>query len=187
VFGGRPFNPELHDNYFVDVDNAAGAALATQYLIDLGRRRIATITGPTNMQAPLDRTRGWSETLERAGLPTDLVANGDFTMISGARAMRELLVQEPAVDAVFVASDLMAVGAVSVLREQGLDIPGDVAVVGFDDSPAALSGGIQLTTVHQPSAEMGRRMAELMLSLLRGESPERKNFMPTRIVVRDSA
>ena len=101
--------------------------------------------------------------------------------------MRELLDREPELDGVFVASDLMATGAVSVLRERGRSIPGDVAVVGFDDSPAAIGGDIQLTTVHQPSMEMGEKMAEMLLRLLRGEPTEREWIMQTRMVLRESA
>lgn len=187
VFGGRPYHPELHQNNYVDVDNAAGAAMGTQYLLDLGRRRIATIAGPDNMQAAIDRNEGWLRTVGAAGLPTDLVVHGDFTLAGGAAAMRELLQRAPDLDAVFVASDLMASGAVSVLRERGLTVPQDVAVVGFDDSSAATSGEIRLTTVHQPSREMGAEMAGMLLRLLRGEPVERERVMPTRMVVRDSA
>ncbi|CAN5389239.1 LacI family DNA-binding transcriptional regulator [soil metagenome] len=187
VFGGRPYNPELHRNNYVDVDNAAGAAMGTQYLIDKGRRRIATIAGPDNMQAAIDRTEGWYRAVRASGIADDLCVHGDFTLASGAAAMRELLQRDPHLDGLFVASDLMASGAISVLRERGMSVPGDVAVVGFDDSSAATSGEIRLTTVHQPSREMGEEMAGMLLALLRGEPTERERIMPTRIVVRDSA
>lgn len=187
VFGGRPFHPESHRNNYVDVDNAAGAALGTRHLIELGRRRIATIAGPANMQAAVDRHDGWVRAVEDAGLDASLVAFGDFTMAGGAAAMRALLEREPAIDGVFVASDLMASGAVSVLRNRGLRVPQDVAVVGFDDSSAATSGEVGLTTIHQPSREMGIEMARMLLAILRGESPERERVMPTRLVIRESA
>ncbi|CAN5332025.1 LacI family DNA-binding transcriptional regulator [soil metagenome] len=188
VFGGRPYRPELHENnHYVDVDNAAGAAMGTQHLLDLGRRRIGTIAGPTNMQAAVDRTEGWLAAMRAAGQDTSLLAHGDFTMASGAAAMRELLDLDPAIDGVFVASDLMATGAISVLRERGRAVPADVAIVSFDDSSAALSGEIALTTVHQPSREMGAEMVRMLLALLRGEPTERARVMPTRMVVRDSA
>jgi DNA-binding LacI/PurR family transcriptional regulator len=187
VFGGRPFRPDLHRNNYVDVDNAEGAAMGTQYLLDLGRKRIATIAGPDNMQAAIDRTEGWQRAVRASGQAADLVVHGDFTMASGVAAMRELLERAPDLDGVFVASDLMATGAISVLRERGRAVPGDVAVVGFDDSSAATGGEIQLTTVHQPSREMGAEMARMLLALLRGETIERERVMPTRIVVRDSA
>jgi LacI family transcriptional regulator len=187
VFGGRPYRPEQHQNNFVDVDNAAAAAMGTQYLLDLGRQRIATIAGPANMQAAIDRTEGWSGVISDAGLPTDLLVHGDFTLSGGAAAMREILDRAPDVDAVFAASDLMAAGAISVLRERGRSVPNDVAVVGFDDSAAATSGEIGITTVHQPSKEMGAEMANMLLALLRGERIERERMMPTRMVIRDSA
>jgi DNA-binding LacI/PurR family transcriptional regulator len=184
VFGGRPYLPELHRNNYVDVDNAAGAAMGTQYLIDLGRRRIGSVAGPADMQAGIDRADGFQRTVRAAGLADDLIERGDFTMASGASAMRALLDRAPDIDAVFVASDLMAAGAISALGERGRSVPGDVAVVGFDDSAAATSGGIPLTTVHQPSREMGAEMARM---LLRGEPTERELVMPTRLVVRASA
>ena len=187
VFGGRPFHPELHSNNYVDVDNAAGAAMGTRYLLDLGRRRIATIAGPANMQAAIDRATGWRSAMREAGHPDDLLEYGDFTRSSGAEAMRALLERDPSIDAVFVASDLMASGAISVLREAGRSVPADVAVVGFDDSSAATGGEIPLTTVHQPSREMGVEMARMLLALLRGEPTERERVMPTRMVVRSSA
>jgi DNA-binding LacI/PurR family transcriptional regulator len=190
VFGGRPFRPEIHTNNYVDVDNSAGAAMGTQYLVDAGRRRIATIAGPPNMQAAIDRTDGWVRAMRSAGLGTELLEHGDFTQASGAAAMRALLDRAPDLDAVFVASDLMAVGAVDVLRERGRSVPEDVAVVGFDDSAAATIGSVHLTTVHQPSREMGAEMARMMLDLLAddGTAPiERQRIMPTRMVVRDSA
>jgi DNA-binding LacI/PurR family transcriptional regulator len=187
VFGGRPLRPEEQDSYFVDVDNVAAAAMGTQYLIDTGRRRIATIAGPADMPAGIDRSEGWRKALSAAGLESDLMVHGDFSTMSGARSMRELLALAPDLDAVFVASDLMAAGAVSVLREHGRSIPGDVAIVGFDDSPAAIGGDIQLTTVHQPSMEMGAKMVEMLLALLRGEKPERECILSTRMVIRESA
>jgi len=187
VFGGRPFHPEQHQNSYVDVDNRAGGALGTQYLIDKGRRRIATVAGPANMQAAIDRHQGWIDAVSGAGLSTDLVEHGDFTMASGAAAMRELLERAPDIDGVFVASDLMASGAISVLRERGRRVPEDIAVVGFDNSSAATSGEIGITTVNQPSREMGLEMARMLLAQLRGEPTERERVMPTRMVIRDSA
>jgi DNA-binding LacI/PurR family transcriptional regulator len=187
VFGGRPYLPELHRNNYVDVDNAAGAAMGTRYLIERGRRRIATIAGPADMQAAVDRTEGWLDAMRSAGLATDLLAQGDFTMAGGATAMRELLERAPDLDGLFAASDLMAIGAIGVLRDRGIPVPEGVAVVGFDDSSAATSGDIGLTTVHQPSREMGVEMARMLLALLRGEPTERERVMPTRMVVRDSA
>jgi LacI family transcriptional regulator len=187
VFGGRPFRPEEHRNNYVDVDNSAGGALATQRLIDIGRSRIATITGSANMQVTIDRLDGWVSALAAAGLDTHRIAQADFTMAGGAAAMRDLLDRYPDLDGVFVANDLMATGAMSVLHSLGKRVPEDIAIVGFDNSPAATSGAVGLTTVHQPSREMGREMARMLLRLLRGEPTEPALIMPIQLVVRDSA
>jgi len=187
VFGGRPVDPENTPGYYIDVDNVSAGALATQRLIDIGRTRIAMIAGPPDMPAGVDRTQGWRRALEAAGLAADRISYGDFSLASGSRAMNELLDRHPDLDGVFIASDLMATGAMTVLTERGLSVPKDVAIVGFDDSPAATAGVVQLTTVHQPSLEMGEKMAEMMLGLLRGESIEPAAAMATRLVIRDSA
>jgi LacI family transcriptional regulator len=187
VFGGRPLSRGTSTSYFVDVDNDAAAAMGTQFLIDRGCQRIATIAGPPDMPAGIDRTAGWMRALEGAGLSRERLVHGDFSQASGANAMRELLRRHPDLDAVFVASDLMATGAIAVLVEQGVRVPEDVRVVGFDDSPAATTGVIPLTTVHQPSESQGKMMAEMMLALLRGEAVEPECIMPTHMVVRASA
>jgi DNA-binding LacI/PurR family transcriptional regulator len=186
VFGGRPISVDDQRAYFVDVDNAAAAAHGTQYLIDKGRTRIAMIAGPSDMPAGIDRADGWTQAMTAAGLSAERIVYGDFSLASGARAMRELLDRFPDLDSVFVASDLMAMGAIPVLFERGLSVPGDVAVLGFDDSPAATSGAVQLTTVHQPSEAVGAEMARMMLALLRGEPVEHECIMETHIVERDS-
>ena len=135
VVGGRP--PEEGITY-VDVDNRGGASSAVQHLLDSGRRRIATIAGPQDMAAGADRLAGYHERLATAGDGTaaGLVEIADFTHDGGRAAMERLLDRAPRLDAVFIASDLMAVGAVAALRAAGRSIPLDVAVVGFDDSTA---------------------------------------------------
>ena len=187
VFGGRPIDPDTTDSVYIDIDNAAAAYDGTRYLIDAGCTRIATVTGPGDMPAGIDRLEGFRRALAEAGMPADLVADGDFTMTGGARAARELLDRGERFDGLFVASDLMAVGAVTALRERGLRVPDDVKVMGFDDSPAALTGEVALTTVRQPSEEQGRLLARTLLQLLRGEDAARRTIMPTDIVVRQSA
>ena len=188
VFGGRPALPDLHPCYSVDVDNVGGARLATAHLVGLGRRRIGTVTGPSDMPASVDRLAGWRDVLAGAGLPGDAVAVGDFTTAGGAAAVRELLARVPDLDALFVANDLMARGALTVLTERSLDVPGDVALVGYDDSAVATSGELPLTTVSQPSVAMGARMTEMLLGLLAGREPEsRACVLQTRLVLRATA
>lgn len=187
VFGGRPSLSDLASAHYVDIDNVQGARSAVEYLVASGRRRIATITGPDDMLAAVDRRTGWHRALEAAGLPADAAAVGDFTEDSGAVAARTLLSRWPDLDAVFVANDLMARGALRVLTDAGRGVPDDVAVVGYDDSPAATAMRPELTTVAQPSETMGWRMAELLLALLRGETVEPGPLLPTTLVRRDTA
>ena len=187
IFGGRPTH-ESDDEIFVDVDNVEGGMTGTEYLIATGRRRIGTITGQLDMPAAVDRLEGYRRAMSVAGLPDDAVEIADFTVAGAVAATRRLLDRVPDLDGLFVASDLMATGALSVLRERGRRVPDDVAVVGFDDSPAATSSAIPLTTVRQPSEEMGYEMADLLIRLLAGQTDvPHRNIMPTRLVRRASA
>lgn len=175
---------------YVDSDNVGAGRSAVDHLAGRGRRRIATITGPLDMDAAEGRLAGYREGLAAAGLPEDerLVATGDFTEDGGRRAMRELLERRPDLDAVFAASDLMAVGALAVLRARGLEVPGDVALVGVDDSPVARHLDPPLTTVRQPIERMGRTMAGLLLRQIAGEDAEPSRLvLPTELVVRQSS
>lgn len=188
VFGGRPEAAISADPYFVDVDNVAGGRLATEHLLGLGRRRIATIAGPADMLAGVDRLAGFRAALSDAGLPSDAVAHANFTAQGGSEAMRRLLADHPDVDGLFVASDLMATGALAVLAARGIRVPEDVAVVGYDDSPAATWGEIGLTTVSQPSELMGATTVDVLLRLLADEPDvPHANIVPTQLVVRESA
>ncbi|WP_447034818.1 LacI family DNA-binding transcriptional regulator [Streptomyces sp. DSM 118878] len=196
VFGGRPTLDPGHrsDVYtYVDADNRGGAREAVRHLVSLGRRRIATITGPLNQASALDRLDGYRDVLLDA--PPRLLAESDFTLRGGADAMALLLDQAPDLDAVFVASDLMASGALRTLRERGRTVPGDVAVVGFDDlTSIAESTEPPLTTVHQGIEEMGRLMARLLCDRTAHQPGHRDApralpsvITPTRLVIRDSA
>jgi DNA-binding LacI/PurR family transcriptional regulator len=183
VLGGRPARPDPADCW-VDVDHAAGARLAVEHLRERGARRIATIAGPQDMEVGRARLAGY-----HAVVPgDDLVAYGDFTETGGLDAMRELLARDPDLDAVFAASDLMAGGALRALREAGLRVPQDVALVGFEDAPVARQTEPPLTTVHQPVEEMGRRMAELLVAMIGREPvPDLHVLLDTHLVRRASA
>ncbi len=188
VYGGRPHAELSAAPYFVDVDNEAGGYRATRHLIELGRTRIGTIAGPQDMSAGQDRLAGFRRALREAGLPDDAIAHGQFTASGGAEAMRALLASHPGIDAVFSASDLMASGALAALSARGIEVPGEVALVGYDDSPAATWGEIGLTTVRQPSELMGATAVDVLLRLLDGDTEvPRENIVPTELVVRDSA
>ncbi|AEV88820.1 LacI family transcriptional regulator [Actinoplanes sp. SE50] len=172
---------------YVDVDHAGGVAAAVHHLIRTGRRRIATIAGPQDMVAGIERLAGYHATLQAAGLP-ELAVTGDFTRESGITGMRELLARDPELDAVFVASDLMAHGALTALREAGRRVPADVAVIGFDDFDISRYSDPPLTTVRQPIGEIGQTLARQMLLLIAGEQDVPNSVvLPTELIVRDSA
>lgn len=187
VFGGRPVSESQHESFFVDVDNVAGSAGATEHLIARGRRNIALITGPQDMPAGLDRYTGWRNALEAHGLDHSLVAYGDFSPYSGMAAMRRLLATRRPIDGLFAANDQMAAGAYSAIHEAGLGIPDDIAVVGFDDDNFGLTATPPLTTVHQPSIGLGEAMARVLVRRLAGESVDRITLLPTELVVRQSS
>ncbi|MFC7528148.1 LacI family DNA-binding transcriptional regulator [Actinoplanes sp. GCM10030250] len=186
VCSGRPMTAEPPVPY-VDVDHAGGVAAAVRHLVASGRRRIATIAGPQDMVAGIERLSGYHRSLTQAGLP-QLVAPGDFTRESGIAAMLDLLERDPELDAVFAASDLMAHGALQALRDSGRRVPEDVAVIGFDDFEISRYSDPPLTTVRQPIGEAGRTMARQMLRLIAGDPDFAPSLvLPTELVVRSSA
>ena len=188
VVGGRP--PRGAGVSYVDVDNVQGARSAVEHLLETGRRAIATIGGPPDMSAGLDRLAGYRQALDAAGATRDpnLEAVGDFSQQGGAEAMRRILAARPDIDAVFAASDLMAAGAIGVLRAAGRRVPQDVAVVGFDDSPVAETTDPPLTSVRQPIEEMGAEMVRLLLEhTAHPGSVPRKVILATQLVRRRSS
>jgi DNA-binding LacI/PurR family transcriptional regulator len=178
---GRP--PEGVAVPFVDVDNAGGARRAVELLLRT-RSTVAHISGPVALTAAHDRLNGYLDAMSAAGRQP-LVVPGDFTPRGGGHAMRLLLERAPHLDAVFVASDPMAFGAMSVLRQAGRCIPGDVAVIGFDDVPQAAYGDPPLTTVRQPVEELGALAAELLYEqVVTGSPPAPDQILPTTLVER---
>jgi DNA-binding LacI/PurR family transcriptional regulator len=187
VVAGRP--PVGAPIGFVDADNEGGARQAVSHLLTSGRRRVGTVAGPADMVPGTDRRTGWTKALTDAGAEAadSLVAEADFTREGGAAATRTLLARHPDLDGLFVASDLMALGALDALRDAGRRVPDDVAVVGFDDSELARSTDPPLTTVRQPIEELGREMARLLLAQLGGDAPPEGVVLRTELVVRRSA
>jgi len=188
VFIGRPWNA-TDATPFVDVDNAGGARLAVERLVSRGCRRIATVAGPQDMVAGADRLTGWRAGMAAAGLPGDAVEEADFTLADGRRAARELLERHPDTDGLFVASDLMAVGALASLDAAGLRVPDDVAVVGFDDFAVAQEATPPLTTVVNPVARMAQGAVELLLEQLAGQrdgDDRARSDDPARSIVFDA-
>ncbi|WP_328296693.1 LacI family transcriptional regulator [Streptomyces sp. NBC_00435] len=197
VYGGRPGwtgqaggAGEHGPVSYVDADNRGGAREAVRYLLSRGCRQIAHIAGPLDQTSATDRLDGYRDVLLDAD--PALIAEGDFTAAGGARAMAELLERCPDLDAVFAANDLMATGALGVLRERGRSVPGDVALVGFDDAElVAESTDPPLTTVRQDIEGMGRLMARLLLRTLDRTHPALgvpgSVITPTSLVRRGSA
>jgi len=187
VSGGRPTPGTQAGN--VDVANNQGAGSAVERLQRTGRGRIATIAGPEDMPAGADRLTGYREALREASLPADpgLEASGDFSLEGGEQQMRRILAARPEVDAVFVASDLMAAGALRALRAAGRRVPEDVAVVGFDDSMAE-SMDPPLSSVRQPVEDMGREMVRLLLDMVASpEAVARRVILATQLIWRRSS
>jgi LacI family transcriptional regulator len=155
VMVGRPFFAGRIS--YIDVDNIKAAANAIHYLIQLGYKRIGTITGRMNSTAGIDRLEGYRKALIEHSWVIDgtLIAEGDFTEESGYLGMKKLLQVKP--DAVFVASDSMAFGAIRAVKEAGFSIPLDVALIGFDDLPIATQSDVKLTTIRQPIVQFGAR------------------------------
>ncbi len=189
VLSGRPFEPD-DDVLFVDADNRDGARQAADLLLGRGCSRIATISGPLDMPAAQDRLEGFTARLQGLGgaVGDACVVEGDFTVAGGQSAMRELLQRCPDVDGVFVANDLMALGAMQALTEAGRDVRRDVAVVGYDDVPVAVAARPPLTTVRQPLEAMGRTMAELVVAAVDGaHAGQASVVLETQLIRRDSA
>jgi DNA-binding LacI/PurR family transcriptional regulator len=186
VLLGRPFSP-VEGLSYVDADNVGGARAAVDLLVNRNRTRLATITGPPDMTAAQDRHHGFDTRLDEHGLRSHGAVDGDFSLEGGRHAMRELLAAAPDLDGVFVANDLMAFGALQELADAGRSVPGDVAVVGFDDSPLAASALPPITTVRQPIVEMGEAVAARLLQVIEEGSPLEPVVMPTEVVVRESA
>ncbi|MEZ0112793.1 DNA-binding LacI/PurR family transcriptional regulator [Catenulispora sp. EB89] len=182
VLMGRPMSPLPIPH--VDSDSVDGARQATAHLRALGRTKIATIAGPADMCAGVDRLLGYVEALN--GAP-GIVAHGDFSMASGEAAMTELLRREPDLDGVFAASDLMAAGALRALRAAGRRVPEDVALVGYDDLDVAELTEPPLTTIHQPLPDMARAMVASLLTQIGGEHAPESVVLPNALVVRASA
>jgi DNA-binding LacI/PurR family transcriptional regulator len=188
VFGGRPVPRGECDRFsYVDADNRGGAERATRYLIRAGRAAVATVAGPQDMTAGADRLLGYRQAMAEADRSDrGLVVFGDFGQASGEHATTRLLDRRPDIDAIFAASDLMAVGVLRALVRAGRRVPHDVAVIGFDDLPLGRRTDPPLTTVRQPIEEMGARMTRELLSMINGPATPRRVIVDTELVIRRS-
>ena len=178
--------------FSVSVDNRHGGGLATDHLVQLGHRRIAYVTGPADHSDDLDRLAGYRQALEEGGVPFDpaRIVQGDGTAGGGERAVPVLLDLDERPTAVFCYNDMTAIGLMRSARAAGLSIPGDLAVVGFDDIPFASYVSPSLTTVAQKKAEMGQWATEMALALIATPNPAGGDFsdreVKGQLIVRES-
>jgi LacI family transcriptional regulator len=185
VVAGRPVSAP--STSYVDVDNVTGSCNAVLHLVRSGYTRIGTITGPLTTATGVDRLEGYRNALNQRGLTINdlLIAEGDFTDASGYFAAKRLLQHNP--EALYVASDMMAIGALRAIRECGLSVPEDIAVIGFDDIPAAAISDPPLTTVRQPVRRIGMQLVESLLDIIEnGNEPPRCVVFDTKLVIRAS-
>lgn len=175
----------------VDIDAEEGSSRAVHHLIDCGCKRIAIITNASlEYTAAQQRLAGYQQALKEAGLnyAENLVRQGAFTPASGREAMEELLSLNPPPDAVFVASDVVALGAIQAIKAAGLHIPSDIALVGFDDIPFAQYYDPPLSTVRLPAYNLGYFAAERLLAMIQGnEIEECRLLLETKLIIRSSS
>jgi len=179
---------EMPDNLsYIDVDNVSGAYNAVQHLIKLGHERIAHVSGRLDNRSALDRKIGYEQALRDHNLPIDknLIVGGDFTEEGGYASIQKLLPYKP--DAIFAASDTMALGVVRALKDAGLLVPNDIAVMGFDDLIPAQRSESQLSTVKQPILRFGISAVEVLIDIVeKGSIPPRQALYDTELIIRDS-
>jgi len=175
------------DIRYIDIDNVSGGFEATKHLINLGFEKIATITGPQNLIAGHDRFLGYQQALEEHHLPINphLIVKGDFSEKSGYEACLKLISQNP--DAIFIANDTMAIGAFQAIQQAGLRVPDDIAIVGFDDIPQASTSSVPLTTIRQPTQQMGAVAVNALIESIHYPDSNLENtILPTELVIRQS-
>lgn len=186
VFSERLFSTRIANS--VVSDNRYGAILAIRHLLEAGHRRIGLINGPPDFYITGERLQGYQEALAEAGVPfaPELVVNGTWMLESGIVAMRKLLQLDERPTAIF-ANDMMAVGAIQVIQANGLRVPDDIAVVGYDDHPIATQLRPQLTTVTLPCYEMGQEAATLLLRQIEEDhGPTEERVLKGKLIVRES-
>lgn len=170
-------------------DNLGGARLAIEYLLTLGHRSIASISGPMKSPLSIDRQRGFEDTLAAAGIKSQrkLTVAGDFSAESGIRCAGALFARGVPFTAIFCANDEMAIGALHAIKSRGLRVPEDISVIGFDDIRFARLSDPPLTTIAQPMGDIGREAATLLIEILnQADVAPRKHMLPTQLVVRGS-
>jgi DNA-binding LacI/PurR family transcriptional regulator len=182
---GRPLDRE-DAIPFVAADDREGARQMVRYLRESGRTRIGTITGPLDTPGGRDRLAGYRDVLGDEAVEARIVPAREYTYKAGEEAMERLLGRAADLDAVFVASDLVAAGALATLRRAGRTVPGDIAVAGFDDSQIAIATTPPLTTIRHPLDRVAHTMVDMVVKHIAGE-PVASQLVPTELVRRESA
>lgn len=182
---GRPFhNGKIS---FVDINNVESVESAIDYLVSNGYKRIGTITGPLNTTVGIDRKKGYEKSINKHGFVFDnsLITEGNFTEESGYLGMKKLLSGNP--DAIFAASDQIALGAIRAIKEAGLKIPDDIAIIGFDDFPLPIPTDSLLTTIRQPIGDFGSEALRMLLDIVEnGPEPARQVILKSELIIRNS-
>lgn len=173
----------------IRIDNRGAAKSMVNYLISLGHKRIGVISGLKDNPHAIDRLEGYKEALADAGIPfeKELIAEGDFTMWSGLNAAFQFCNMKNRPTAIFSMNDEMAIGAMQTLKSQGIRIPDDISVTGFDDIAYAKYSDPSLTTISQPAEEMGKMAMDMLLKVIEGEPlSQRECVLPTEFIIRKS-
>lgn len=182
-------NEDISGSYTISVDNYGGIIQAMQHLFELGHRRIGFITGVLSMSSAQERLQGYQEALRRAGIPFDpaLVVEGNWRSEEANQLTVRLLQQTPPITAIVASNDMMALGAMMAINDQGLQVPTDISLVGFDDIAITTHVTPQITTIRQPIVEMGTKAADLIVELLEGHKPQPEHYcFPVELVIRQS-
>ncbi|CAH0344550.1 HTH-type transcriptional repressor CytR [Bacillus sp. CECT 9360] len=174
----------------VSIDNISSARKATRHLLDLGHKRIGFLSGPFDSVLGRDRYKGFQQAMAQHGLPVDslLVQQGDFSFESGFNLMQKFLAIDAPPTAIFAANDEMAIGAIKAVKSKGLSVPEDISVIGFDDIKFASIYEPALTTISQPSFEIGEKAMELLIRLINNDNIEKEQYiLADELIIRDSS
>jgi len=177
------------DVSYIAVDNKLGGEIAADYLVSLGHKKIATVTGNLNTQAGAHRLEGFKKHLSKKNIkfPDEYYVQGDYSRRSARQAAEEFLKLKIPPTAIFAASDEMALEIITYVMESGLKVPEDISVIGFDDNPACLFGPVALTTIKQPLFKMAEDSVHLLTTLLSSKSKAKKKIiLAPELVVRES-
>ena len=185
VFGGDLGGSDKHP--YVDVDNVQGGYLATQHLVAQGCKNIVTITGDLKLQSGRDRLLGFERAMSEAGrdIKESAIINGDYSASRAEAMTKELLSSKTKFDGIVAGNDLTAVGAINILLQNGIKVPEQVKVIGFDDSPIAARNSPPLSTIYQPTRELGAEVASMLINQIAGIKVKPK-MLPVKLVVRTS-